>query len=424
MNAGFAQIGHILQELAKNSKPLISGLSRLYRGLPTAMNGIKNCKEEAAYFLLSSLVVIVLLKVILFIVRHANDRKCIRLKTIAFTVLALWQISLISLICIGIYLLSCGTSVPDPQPLSAIIFLDLAGMAFILASIFATILYCIWTNIWWARISFLSYLGIFISLAILAFYPNPDPPDGNFWIRWLDSWEMSVAMTILLAIPFPAIILGIATAMDGKSFYRASLKLFFGNSISGRIISVTSKEGYPESKSDNNNDSANEALTEIAKEDVVSRGESNHISVETGCSKDAKETTLMGVPEYDKSSSALVSQAAHSGDVHAQCRLGDMYLGGNGVLQSDIHAMNWYRLAVAQGSASARQKLDMLEARSTTGFNWSKIFVQRHGNSLGAYSRQEIAEGLRSGKFLITDLAWQKPMEQWKILSFFDINSI
>lgn len=39
---------------------------------------------------------------------------------------------------------------------------------------------------------------------------------------------------------------------------------------------------------------------------------------------------------------------------------------------------------------------------------------------MGEFTPEEVAEGLESGKFLPTDLAWREPMPEWKPLSEFD----
>lgn len=49
----------------------------------------------------------------------------------------------------------------------------------------------------------------------------------------------------------------------------------------------------------------------------------------------------------------------------------------------------------------------------------NKIHIARDRQSLGQFSPEEVAEGLASGKFLSTDLAWREPMETWKPLSEF-----
>jgi hypothetical protein len=49
----------------------------------------------------------------------------------------------------------------------------------------------------------------------------------------------------------------------------------------------------------------------------------------------------------------------------------------------------------------------------------SKIHISRDRQSLGHFFPGEVAVGLRTGRFLPTDLAWQDPMETWKPLSEF-----
>jgi hypothetical protein len=47
------------------------------------------------------------------------------------------------------------------------------------------------------------------------------------------------------------------------------------------------------------------------------------------------------------------------------------------------------------------------------------IFINRNRQSLGQFDEQDVADGLKSGKFLPGDLAWQEPMESWKPLAEF-----
>ncbi len=47
------------------------------------------------------------------------------------------------------------------------------------------------------------------------------------------------------------------------------------------------------------------------------------------------------------------------------------------------------------------------------------IFINRNRQSLGQFDEQDVADGLKSGKFLPGDLAWQEPMDSWKPLAEF-----
>lgn len=49
----------------------------------------------------------------------------------------------------------------------------------------------------------------------------------------------------------------------------------------------------------------------------------------------------------------------------------------------------------------------------------SRIHIARDRQPLGNFSPDEVAEGLKSGRFRPTDLAWQEPMETWKPLGEF-----
>ncbi len=48
------------------------------------------------------------------------------------------------------------------------------------------------------------------------------------------------------------------------------------------------------------------------------------------------------------------------------------------------------------------------------------IHIARDRQPLGKFNEQEVADGLRSGRFLPTDLAWQDPMDSWKPLAEFE----
>ena len=49
----------------------------------------------------------------------------------------------------------------------------------------------------------------------------------------------------------------------------------------------------------------------------------------------------------------------------------------------------------------------------------NRIHIARNRQALGQFSPEEVAEGLASGEFLPTDLAWREPMETWKPLDEF-----
>lgn len=49
----------------------------------------------------------------------------------------------------------------------------------------------------------------------------------------------------------------------------------------------------------------------------------------------------------------------------------------------------------------------------------SKIHINRERQSLGQFTPEDVAEGLRSGRFLPTDLAWREGMETWQPLETF-----
>lgn len=47
------------------------------------------------------------------------------------------------------------------------------------------------------------------------------------------------------------------------------------------------------------------------------------------------------------------------------------------------------------------------------------IHINRNRESLGKFTDQEVSDGLKSGRFLPTDLAWKEPMPSWQPLSTF-----
>src|SRR5450432_184122 len=44
------------------------------------------------------------------------------------------------------------------------------------------------------------------------------------------------------------------------------------------------------------------------------------------------------------------------------------------------------------------------------------IHVARDGANIGSFSREEVLEGLRTGRFLPTDMAWEEGMPDWRPL--------
>jgi hypothetical protein len=47
------------------------------------------------------------------------------------------------------------------------------------------------------------------------------------------------------------------------------------------------------------------------------------------------------------------------------------------------------------------------------------IHINRNRENIGKFDEQEVADGLSSGRFLPTDLAWREPMTSWEPLSTF-----
>jgi hypothetical protein len=49
----------------------------------------------------------------------------------------------------------------------------------------------------------------------------------------------------------------------------------------------------------------------------------------------------------------------------------------------------------------------------------ANIHINRSGTTLGIFSEEEVREGLRSGRFILTDLGWREGMSSWQALSQF-----
>jgi hypothetical protein len=47
------------------------------------------------------------------------------------------------------------------------------------------------------------------------------------------------------------------------------------------------------------------------------------------------------------------------------------------------------------------------------------IHINRDRENIGKFNDQDVADGLKSGRFLPTDLAWREPMTSWEPLSTF-----
>lgn len=74
-------------------------------------------------------------------------------------------------------------------------------------------------------------------------------------------------------------------------------------------------------------------------------------------------------------------------------------------------------------SAGARAALlDRLVRFRVASGRMSPIHIARDRQPLGRFSEEDVVEGLRSGRFLPTDLAWREPMETWKPLAEFEFS--
>ena len=47
------------------------------------------------------------------------------------------------------------------------------------------------------------------------------------------------------------------------------------------------------------------------------------------------------------------------------------------------------------------------------------IHINRDRENIGKFNDQDVADGLKNGRFLPTDLAWREPMTSWEPLSTF-----
>jgi len=59
--------------------------------------------------------------------------------------------------------------------------------------------------------------------------------------------------------------------------------------------------------------------------------------------------------------------------------------------------------------------------RDSYNLRMGPIHIARDGAKLGSFSQEEISEGLRTGKFLLTDLGWQNGMADWRPLAEFSL---
>ena len=84
---------------------------------------------------------------------------------------------------------------------------------------------------------------------------------------------------------------------------------------------------------------------------------------------DINDPRVIGKGDYDqaiayfeeenyKEAASWFSKAAEQGHTESQYRLGEMYLNGEGVVQSDMEAIKWYKKAAEQGHAKAQKDLN------------------------------------------------------------------
>ncbi len=77
-------------------------------------------------------------------------------------------------------------------------------------------------------------------------------------------------------------------------------------------------------------------------------------------SETPKAAQCSGPPAFDQESIAAFEQQAASGDAAAQCGLGMMYYGGQGVRQDYAQAVFWFRKAADQRNDEAQHNLGVL----------------------------------------------------------------
>jgi TPR repeat protein len=105
-----------------------------------------------------------------------------------------------------------------------------------------------------------------------------------------------------------------------------------------------------------------------------------------------------GVLQDDVQAVRWFRLAAGHGYASAQESLGGMIQAGNGVLQDDEEAVKWYRMAAEQGHASAQYKLGLMFSTSQSSVQdnvrahmWYNISVA-NGSALGGERRDEIVD--------------------------------
>ncbi len=84
------------------------------------------------------------------------------------------------------------------------------------------------------------------------------------------------------------------------------------------------------------------------------------------------EATRHGKPPQTPTGAAAQMKHAEAGDAAAKAAVGDAFLNGLGVANDEAQAVKWYRKAVAQNNAEAREAL-ACSYRYHLGVAWRKI---------------------------------------------------
>jgi len=77
------------------------------------------------------------------------------------------------------------------------------------------------------------------------------------------------------------------------------------------------------------------------------------------------------------------------------------------------------RSEASRGEEFLQRRVDRVGVLRQPARQMTPIHIARNHQSMGKFSADAVAEGLKSGKFVPTDLAWREPMEAWKPLAEF-----
>jgi TPR repeat protein len=105
-----------------------------------------------------------------------------------------------------------------------------------------------------------------------------------------------------------------------------------------------------------------------------------------------------GVPQNYSAALQWYRLAAAQGNADAQSNLGVKYASGQGVARDDVTALNWYRLAAAQGNADAQSNLSLMYSKGqgvqqdyVHAYMWSNLAAAAAGNADAVKNRDRVA---------------------------------